>query len=67
MFENVKEFIEEMDVIENKMTETLEQLTDDEDIFFEYQSLYLAKAIMCDIGNENSVKLAKIILAAIEG
>lgn len=67
MFENVRKLVDEMEVIYNKTQLTLEKLTDEEKYYFEYMSLYMAKALMCDLGEEDSSKIAKIILAVTKG
>lgn len=58
MFENVKEFIEKLEMIKSKNSG---ELTINDKVFLNHVDLYLAGAIMLDWGD--SVTVANIILA----
>lgn len=62
MFENVRKLIDKMEVIYNK-----EKLTDEEKCYFDYICLYMAHALMRDLGEEDSSKIAQIILTITKG
>lgn len=67
MFENVRKLVDEMEVIYNKTQLTLEKLTDEEKCYFDYICLYMAQALMRDLGEEDSSKIAQIILTVTKG